>query len=276
MAREGLIYLITGASRGIGRSLAALLLSRPDHTVIAAVRKTDDDNAKALNALPKESGSKIILVKLDGAVESDAHEAVNTLIKAHHIDHIDVVIANAGGESPLGCLKSAGCLLLPCTVNDSLPSVNETTPDNIRRTLDINVYAPLTLFQATRSLLKASPSVPKFVIISSIAGSLDYISKSPLSNLSYSVSKAAVNVLGVRIAAEESDITSLLLHPGLVETDMVHEFIERHPSLKLELGKMDALKVDDSSANIVKVIDGAKKDDSGRFVDATTGENIPW
>ncbi|PWN87984.1 NAD(P)-binding protein [Acaromyces ingoldii] len=257
MAREGLIYLITGASRGIGRSLTALLLSRPNNTVIAAVRKIDDDNAKALNALPRESGSKIILVKLDGVVESDAHAAVDTLIKAHHIEHIDVVIANAG-------------------VNDSLPSVNETTPDNIRRTLDINVYAPLTLFQATRSLLKASPSVPKFVIISSIAGSLDYISKSPLSNLSYSVSKAAVNVLGVRIAAEESDITTLLLHPGLVETDMVHEFIERHPSLKLELSKMDALKVDDSSANIVKVIDGAKKDDSGRFVDATTGENIPW
>jgi len=57
---EGSIALVTGASRGIGRSLVKALLARGVRRVYAGAR-----DPKSLDTLVKESGERLIGIKLD-------------------------------------------------------------------------------------------------------------------------------------------------------------------------------------------------------------------
>lgn len=90
------IVLITGANRGIGQGLTERFLAEANHTVIAAVRNPGHATVKKLQDLPKGSNSQLIVVKLDASVEEDAKNAVTELQQRHGIDHLDIVIANAG------------------------------------------------------------------------------------------------------------------------------------------------------------------------------------
>ncbi|KAI1082943.1 hypothetical protein F5B20DRAFT_569050 [Whalleya microplaca] len=87
--------LVSGANRGIGKGLVANYLSKPDHIVIAANRNPDYPISKALVNLPKGTGSRLVIVKVDSIIESDPVEAVKQ-IEAQGIDYLDIVIANAG------------------------------------------------------------------------------------------------------------------------------------------------------------------------------------
>lgn len=59
------IYLIAGATRGIGCGLVASLFRRENSTVIAGVRDIQAETAKSLEKLPKGNGSKLIVVGID-------------------------------------------------------------------------------------------------------------------------------------------------------------------------------------------------------------------
>jgi len=89
------IVLISGGNRGLGKGLLELYVSKPNHIVIAANRDPQNATSKALATLSTGDGSRVIVVKTDASVESDALEAVKTLAE-QGIDHLDLVIANAG------------------------------------------------------------------------------------------------------------------------------------------------------------------------------------
>lgn len=146
------IYFITGANRGIGRGLLESLIQRPNTTVVAGVRNPSHATSKELSSLPTASGSKVIVVKIDAASDADASEAVKTLQSTHDIDHIDVVIANAGISKYYG-------------------SVVVTPVAELREHFEVNTAAPLLLFQATFPLLEKSDN-PKFVPISTGGASI--------------------------------------------------------------------------------------------------------
>lgn len=90
------IVLITGANRGIGKGLLAKFLAKPDHIVIAGNRSPEDETSKALASLPTANGTKLIVVKIDATVADDPTKAVDKLKESHGIDHLDIVVANAG------------------------------------------------------------------------------------------------------------------------------------------------------------------------------------
>jgi NAD(P)-dependent dehydrogenase (short-subunit alcohol dehydrogenase family) len=146
------VVLISGANRGLGRGLFERYLSKPNHTVIAANRNPEDPTSKDLITLPKASGSRSILVKVDAANESDALEAVKELEK-QGIDHLDLLIANAGVSYAFG-------------------KVSEIKPADIHGHMEPNVYGMVRLYQATLPLLLKSPS-PKLVTIGSSAGYIE-------------------------------------------------------------------------------------------------------
>jgi len=75
--------------------MVATYLSRPQNTVIAAVR-SPAAATETLNALPKHASSKLIIVKIESSSETDAHDAIEVLQREHGITEIDVVIGNAG------------------------------------------------------------------------------------------------------------------------------------------------------------------------------------
>lgn len=89
---SNLIYLVTGASRGIGRAYISALLQRNNHkdTIIAAVRNPEDSNSKSLYYLPTSGGNKLIVVKIDSVADDDPAKAVKELKNKHGIERLDV------------------------------------------------------------------------------------------------------------------------------------------------------------------------------------------
>ncbi|KAK6952028.1 hypothetical protein Daesc_006554 [Daldinia eschscholtzii] len=193
------IVLISGANRGLGEGLAKRFLAQPNHTVIAANRNPRHPTSVALADLPKGQGSRLIVVKVDATVERDAFDAVKTLREAHGIDHLDIVIANAG-------------------VSFVWPAVKDVKIDDIRAHVEPNAYGVVTLYQATRPLLQQSQREPIFTPIGSSAG---FIGKQPpIPNAAYGPSKAALHWFTVRINAENDWLNAFVMGPGWVQTEL--------------------------------------------------------
>jgi NAD(P)-dependent dehydrogenase (short-subunit alcohol dehydrogenase family) len=68
----------------------------------------------------------------------------------------------------------------------------------------VNVNGTLVLFQATYPLLKASTSTPKFIAVSSVAGSITIGPTMPMKAVAYGASKAALNFV-VRKLHQENE-----------------------------------------------------------------------
>jgi NAD(P)-dependent dehydrogenase (short-subunit alcohol dehydrogenase family) len=87
--------------------------------------------------------------------------------------------------------------------------------------------------------------------------------------ISYRASKAALNQI-VRTAAVEirrrrPEAVVVALHPGTVRTPLTDRYVGRHPTVAPE----------EAAANLLRVIDGLKPEDSGGFF-AWDGKQIPW
>lgn len=147
------VVLISGANRGLGLGYVERYLAKPNHIVIGTVRDPENASSKALFKLPAGTGSSVIVVKVDSTVEPTAAEAVRELTTKHGIDHIDIVIANAG-------------------VAYAYPKVSELKTADFLGHVVPNVLGVVWLFQATLPLLQKAQS-PKWATIGSTAGALE-------------------------------------------------------------------------------------------------------
>lgn len=146
------IVLITGANRGIGKGLLEVYLSQPNHIVIAAIRNPDDETSNTLTAVPRADWTSLVIVKLDANHPQSASAAVKQL-SSLGIDHIDIVIANAG--------------IALCW-----PTVSAVKIADIQAHFDTNVYGFIRLYQAILPLLKNSKK-PLWVTNGSSAGFIE-------------------------------------------------------------------------------------------------------
>ncbi|EJU05882.1 NADP-binding protein [Dacryopinax primogenitus] len=239
------VYLVSGANRGIGRSL-----SRPDVIVFAGTR--DLVKATALQTLQSKFPGRVHLVKLTSANKEDNEEGV---AKVKEIaGRLDVVIANAG-------------------ISNAFYSSLDVPLDAMQEHFIVNVLGPLVLFQASYPLLKASTSNPKFVPISSLAASIKVGTTIPLNATAYGTSKAAINWLAARLYHEYPDLISLPIHPGTVDTDMLSNTIPHAPEL---IESFPMLTTEESAAGILKVVDEAKRDENGPRMISYDGSTLPW
>lgn len=102
----------------------------------------------------------------------------------------------------------------------------------------------------------------RIVLMSSSLGSLT-TSKIPALPI-YSISKTALNMMGVKLAAELKDeVSVMMLHPGWVRTDMG--------------GDQANLSVEESVAGMLKVLAEHEKAGmkTGQFLNYK-GETLPW
>ncbi|KAK4235195.1 hypothetical protein C8A03DRAFT_18032 [Achaetomium macrosporum] len=250
-------YLITGASRGIGKGLVAAYLLRPSHTVIACVRNVATQST-ALQSLPKHDSSTLIVVKLDCASETDAATAVSQLRVEHNVTHIDVVIANAA-------------------IADNFGPASTMPLEHLHRHMMVNTYSVLLLFQATRTLLQAAqPALrhgqAKFVLIgaplSTITGMEEY-ARAPMFN--YCISKLAANYLVRKLHFENKWLVAFIVDPGHVQTDMGDQ------GARLMGRKEAPTTLRESVEGICARIDEATKEaSSGQFLLHEDGSKLPW
>ncbi|GKT52549.1 norsolorinic acid ketoreductase [Colletotrichum spaethianum] len=145
------VVLVTGVNKGIGRGLVEQYLSRPNHTVIGSVRDSKAPAAQELKSLPTAEGSQLILVSIESTSPTDPQQAVKD-IEAAGINHVDVVIANAGFS--------------PAPAPPDVVNIQDLIDS-----LQVNTVAPVRLFQAVKPLLEKSSS-PKWVSVSSAAASI--------------------------------------------------------------------------------------------------------
>ncbi|KAI9148343.1 Norsolorinic acid ketoreductase nor1 [Paramyrothecium foliicola] len=241
------IVLITGCNRGIGRGLLELYLAKPNHTVIAANRDPRAESSQSLLSLPKAEGTSLVLVKIDATVQDDPAEAVKELA-SQGIDHIDIVIANAG------------IALLWC-------KVSEVTADLLQKHLETNVFGFIWLYQATLPVLKKSKS-PIWVTIGSSAAYLTNML--PMKNAAYAPTKLVGHWYTKAIHIEEPEITAFPIDPGWVQTDLGNRGADAFGY------EQAAVTVEDSAKGTVKVIDAATRETHSGKLWTFEGNEVPW
>ncbi|GAA5842962.1 hypothetical protein JCM11251_002946 [Rhodosporidiobolus azoricus] len=239
------VYFITGANRGIGLGLVKALSDRSDVLIFATAR--EPKKADALNALAKEKGN-IEVVQLE--VTSEESAATAAQVVEDKVGKVDVIIANAGISEE----AAYGPLL-------------EQPLDTYRRHFEVNTLGPVILVKAFVSLLSKGEN-PRFLLVSTGGASFGLAYPMPITP--YSVSKTAANFFALKVHQELTNITTLALSPGLVQTDMGSFGADF-----LGLKEM-AITVESSVEGIVKLADVANREThSGKFWDYT-GEVLPW
>jgi len=224
--------LITGANRGLGLALAARYLTTPDAAVIAVTR--DLASSDELHALVKNNEGRVRAVQAD--VADDA--SIASLAAELGDVSIDLLINNAGVPSRSG--------------------FGEITATDLASTFAVNTFAPLLLTQALRSKLARGAKV---VNISSVLGSI--ASSGDDNYLTYGMSKAALNMLSVKLASalRDREIAVLALHPGWVQTRMG--------------GSGAAITIDTSVDGMMRVIAALNMETTGSYL-AYDGHAIAW
>jgi norsolorinic acid ketoreductase len=86
---------------------------------------------------------------------------------------------------------------------------------DLQNHFEINTIGPVRMFQASLPLLKKAQD-PKFIVISSVIGTIGGLDQIPFPNAAYGASKAASNYLTRKIHFENKDIVAFAIHPGYV------------------------------------------------------------
>ncbi len=228
-------YLVTGANRGLGLEFTTKLAERGDE-VIATCRSIAA--AKELQELAERSGGKVRLFEMDVATPADNQKLAAFL----EGQAVDVLINNAGHYS-----KDNG----PFDTIDF---------DGIMKDFAINAMGSLRVTQAALPAIRRG-GLKKIINISSKMGSI--ADNSGGGAYAYRMSKTALN-MGSRSLAQDlkpEGITVLAVHPGWVVTDMG--------------GPNGLVDTNESINGLIKVIDNAGLEQSGRFWDFR-GEELPW
>lgn len=220
--------VITGVSRGIGLELAKEALSKGDQ-VLAIARAPEE--SPGLTDLRRKFPKTLTVEAVDlSAPEADAKIAS----AAAAWPHVDVLINNAGiyreGEK----------------IEDFLAS------------FQVNSVVPFLVTKALLLKLRKASS-PRVVQITSAMGSI--ADNTSGGSYAYRSSKAALNMINKCFAIENPWLTTIVIHPGWVKTDM---------------GGQEALvEPEESVAGIWHVTRDLKPGDSGKFYDFR-GKILAW
>jgi 3-oxoacyl-[acyl-carrier protein] reductase len=189
----GKIAVVTGASKGIGASIAEHLAAEGASVVVnyATSKQGADAVVKRITA----GGGKAIAVQGDVSKPADITRLFSETKNAY--GKLDILVNNAG-------------------IYEFLP-LEAVTAEHFHKQFDLNVLALLLTTQEAVKLI--GPEGGSIINISSIVGPM------PAPNGSvYSATKAAVDALTVSLSKElgPKKIRVNALNPGLVETEGLH------------------------------------------------------
>jgi NADP-dependent 3-hydroxy acid dehydrogenase YdfG len=192
------VFLITGASSGIGAATARLAHAQGWRLVLAA------RSLERLQALADELGGpeRALAVRCDVSEWEDQQNMVAAALEA--FGRLDVAFANAGFGGPRGFL------------ND--------TPEHWREMVLTNVYGAALTLRATIPALRDTRG--HLMLTSSVAG------RRALPGSMYSCTKHAVTAMGeaARLDLNGSGVRVTLIEPGMTDTP----FFEQRPNDALQ------------------------------------------
>jgi len=190
---DGRIALITGASRGIGRSVAKRFAAEGAHPILVA--RTQGALEELDDEIRAETGVESTLVPLD-LRDFDAIDKVGAAMY-ERFGRLDVLVANAG---LLGVLTP----------------MHQLDPKVWNDVMSVNLTACWRLLRSMDPLLRASDSGRAIYVTSTVG-------QEPRAFWSaYAVSKAALDMM-VRVYAQETQKSKIrvnLVNPGPTRTGM--------------------------------------------------------
>lgn len=224
---------ITGNSSGLGKGLTKVLLEQ-GYQVYGCSRRGCD-----LQGVTRD-------IRCDLSDFAGIAPALNTLLA--DVQSLDLVVLNAG---ILGWLQDIG----------------ETSLDELKRIMDINVWSNKIIFDW---LLHSNIRIGQILLISSGAAVLGNKGWG-----GYALSKAALNMLGKLYAHEFPRSHIMSIAPGLIETEMMESLCndadsERFPALQRiqqARGTEKMLSPRQAAERILSALPALKDYPSGGFID---------
>jgi 3-oxoacyl-[acyl-carrier protein] reductase len=190
---EGKVAVVTGASKGIGASIALHLAA--EGAAVAVNYATSKAGADWVVGEIVRKGGKAIAVQADVAKQADIKRLFAETKKA--FGKLDILVNNSG-------------------VYESAP-LEKVTPEHFHRMFDLNV---LGLILACQEAVKQfGPAGGSIINISSVAATL-----APPTFAVYSATKAAVDAVTRSVAKElgPKNIRVNSINPGMIETEGLH------------------------------------------------------
>jgi short-subunit dehydrogenase len=187
--------IITGGTRGIGRSLAQLLAKDPNNRILVTGRQEN-----ALKSLSESAEfNNIIILTLDLTLLTTNIQTLKDFVFSQ-FNSIDILINNAGA------LVSR--------------RFTETSEKESRKMMEVNFFAPATIIRTLLPLMKTGAHIVNISSMGGVQGSSKYPGLSI-----YSSSKAALACLTECLAEEFKDIGIKVncLALGSVQTEMFEE-----------------------------------------------------
>lgn len=205
------VAIVTGASRGIGRSIAEHLASCG--AKIVAVSRKAEDTAELVDQI-KQQGGDAISVAADVSQSADVQRLVTTAQES--FGQIDILVNNAG-----------------ITCDTLMARMKEDDWDSV---LDINLKGAFICTQAVAKVM-AKKRYGRIINITSVVGQMGNIGQA-----NYCASKAGLMGLTRSNARELSrrNITVNAVAPGFIETDMTSDLPEKvrnEMSAQIPLGR---------------------------------------
>ena len=193
--RNTKVALITGGSRGIGRSIGIRLAKDGIHVVINY--RNNRTYADEVVAEVEAQGGKAIAIQADVSIELEVKQMVDNV--QNLLGSIDILINNAGIRK-----------------DQLIVRMTEANWDSV---LDINLKGAFLCSKAVLPNMMKN-RYGRIINISSIVG----LSGNP-GQVNYAASKAGIIGLTKTIAREVAsrNITSNAIAPGYIDTDMVKE-----------------------------------------------------
>lgn len=181
------VWLITGSSRGLGRSLAEAVLAA-GHQLVATARKPEQ-----LSDLAAKYGDKVRAVALDVTDPSAARNAIQTAIDT--FGRLDVLVNNAG--------------------YGNIAAIETGIDEDFREQMDTNFYGVVNVTKAALPVLRKQRS-GHIIQISSIGGRLGAPGLA-----AYQSAKWAVEGFSEVLAKEVSPfgVKVTIIEPGGFRTD---------------------------------------------------------
>ena len=190
---KGKVAVVTGASKGIGASIAEHLAAEGAKVVVNY--SSSKEGAERVVANIKSKGGEAIAIGANVAKEADIQKLFAETKKAY--GKLDILVNNAG-------------------IYEFQP-IEAITADHFHKQFDLNV---LGLLLTTKEAVKLiGPEGGSIINISSIVGQM------PVQTASvYSATKAAVDAITVSLSKElgARKIRVNSLNPGMVETEGLH------------------------------------------------------
>jgi NAD(P)-dependent dehydrogenase (short-subunit alcohol dehydrogenase family) len=228
--------LITGANRGLGLEFAKQY-GADDWRVFACCR--DPEKAGALKELAGASDGAITMHSL----EISQAGSVSSLAETLRGEAIDILLNNAGIYG-----------------DEERDDFGKIDYEIWARTFRVNVMGAMMMTEAfLENVVSGEQKVIAFM--SSLMGSI--ADNGSGGCYMYRSSKAALNAMvkSLSIDLKKRGLSTVILHPGWVETDMG--------------GANAPLQPPESIAGMRKVLDKLQESDSGKFL-SYTGAELPW